>query len=358
MSDVISIFFDLVQINSPSGHEAKVAKHIHTFYKQLGFSPKIDKHNNVIVKISSTSKSLEPLLLNAHTDTVQPGEGIKPFIDSNGYIKSKTNTILGADNKTAVASIMALSKLISKTKYSGHPLEIVFTTSEESGNYGVHGLDYSQLKATQGFCSDASNRNFGDIIIAAPFYNRFDITLTGKAAHASQPEIAINILPTLTQSLSKLKLGRVNPNTLANVGMIHSGQVVNTIPGQAIVSGEVRSYLESDLEANTKSIIDTFKQTAKKHQVKIKSKVNRENDGFILNQDTPLFKKTRSTIKKYNPRPKLIKSWGCYDANVFATKGIQLINIADGSQNAHTPDEKIHRENLINLVELLKQLVQ
>ena len=92
---------------------------------------------------------------------------------------------MGADNKTAVAAILTTIQILcsNNLQNSCHPIDIVFTVSEESGNHGAIGLDYTKFKGNKGFVFDAGGRDFGDIIIASPYYVRFNIEILGRSAH-------------------------------------------------------------------------------------------------------------------------------------------------------------------------------
>jgi len=357
-SNLVDTFMKIVQIDSPTFHEEKMAQEVFDRLRNIGLQPEIDKEGNVIVKLEGDS-SKETFMLNAHLDTVEPGRGIKPYIDNEGWIRSEDETILGADNKTAVAAILeTVKKLTEEDGASYHPLEIVFTVSEESGNHGAHGLDYSKITARRGYIFDASGENFGDMIISSPFYNRFDITIEGMAAHASQPEEANNILPTLASSLTDLKLGKLSESTIANIGIVRVGDVVNTIPGKALISGEVRSRNENELEDCSKEIVDKFQRNAQKFGTEIRAKIVRENGGFEFAKDDEFISRTLEILSQMGINdPSLIESWGCYEANIFAEHGLMMLNIADGMMDAHTIDEKVHVDNLQKLADLIYLLV-
>lgn len=353
----VNIFLELVQIDSPTGHEWKMSNEVKNRIEKLGLKAKIDKKGNVLTKVQGNPLK-ETYMLNAHLDTVEPGRGVKPYIDNKGWIRSKGETILGADNKTAVAAILAtIFRLTTENNKQNHPLEIIFTVSEESGNYGAASLDYSKIKSKLGYSFDVSNANFGDIIISSPFYNRFDIWLIGKSAHAKSPELGINILPILTKALSKIKFGRVSKNTLVNVGIVRSGDAVNSIPGEMIISGEVRSTVENELEKETKKIIESFKKEAKRIKVKIKTKVIRENGGYKISKKDEFVKDTVRKIKSFGIKPKLIDSFGCADVNIFSEYGIKMLSIADGSIDNHTSRERIKMTNLDRLENLIYELI-
>lgn len=359
---VVRTFMDLVQIDSPTFHEEAMAQEVYGRLTGFGLTPEIDKEGNVLVFLPG-DPSKEPYMFNAHLDTVQQvrGPSIKPYIDSDGWIKSAGDTILGADNKTAVAAILeTLSRLIAEGNTSHHPLDVVFTVSEESGNHGAHGIDYGRLSAKRGFVFDAGGRDFGDVIIASPFYERFDLRVIGKDAHASRPELAKNVLPVFVNSLLQIPLGKVSETALVNVGIVSVGEVggpVNTIPGEIIVSGEVRSRSADEIEALTQNIVYTFQSEAASSGTTIESKIVRENDGYNFSREDLFVLRTVGILEEIGINPELVESWGCYDANIFAANGIMALNISDGSLDNHTSRERVRLADLINLQDLIYRLV-
>lgn len=354
-SRVVNTFMQLVQIDSPTGHEESLAKEIIRLLGIMNYSSIIDEVGNVLLHIEGDS-SKEPLFLAAHMDTVEPGRGITPII-KNGNIYSQGNTILGADNKTAVAAILETVQRLSENDVEHPSLDIAFTISEESGNHGAHGLDYSQIRAKRGYISDASGHRFGDIIIASPFYSRFNITISGVPTHASTPENAINALSIFNQAYQQLPIGRISERTISNIGIVNCGQVVNTIPGKVVCSGEVRSMVEDELEETISTVRNIFTQSSNNQKGFCQIDIIRENEGFLYEENDDFVQETVKFLQQHNHQPKLIESWGCYDANIFVKNGIQAINIADGSQGAHTSSENISIKNLENLADMFYQLI-
>lgn len=359
--NIVKTFMDLVRIDSPTFHEEEMAGNVRERLSGFGLSPEIDKEGNILVFLAGDNTK-EPYLLNAHLDTVQQlTESVEPFIDIDGWIRPKGNTILGADNKTAVAAILETISILTQEKNTTHhPLEVVFTVSEESGNHGAHGLDYGRLSAKKGFVFDAGGHNFGDLIIASPFYNRFDLKLIGRDAHASRPELANNVLPIFARSLLKLPLGRVSDTALVNIGIVSVGEVggpVNTIPGELVISGEVRGRSGEEIEAISANILGAFQKEAQTSNAVLDSKLTRENDGYAFSKDDSFVTKTAEVLNEMGINPELVESWGCYDANIFAFHGIMALNIADGSINNHTSRERVKVTDLNNLQNLIYKLV-
>jgi len=348
--NTVDIFLDLIRIDSPTGDEDGIAKFIQDYLQNLNLKSEIDKAGNVLAEIPG-NKKLETLILTAHMDTVEPGRGIRPIIDKAGNITSSGDTILGADNKAGVAGILSVLGQLSPEH---HPLELIFTVSEESDNLGAKKLDYKKLRAKKGFSFDTSDLVLGDLVLSAPFYTRFDVSILGKFAHASRPDNAVSVLPELNKILSQIKLGVVTKNTLINIGVINSGFVRNAVPGEVIIKGEVRSKSQQELNFYKNHIKSLFRIVSSK--VKVKIDVVDENPGYIISKKEKFVKETIKKLKKMNLKPEIKEVWGCFDANIFAENGIKIINFGYGGKNAHTTAETIKVKDLEKLTKLIKKL--
>lgn len=352
MNNLISLFTKICQIDSPTGEEKKMADFVFEYLKNLKVFVKKDYFGNVYARVGNNPK----IFLSAHLDTVEPGRGIKPQIKDD-YIISDGTTILGADNKVAVASILQVANEIIGEKRQVS-FEIVFTLSEEVGNYGAINFDYKFLQSKIGFCFDSSNP-LGTIITASPFYERFDIEIIGKEAHASKPDEAINVLPFFAEIIKSQKLGQVDKYSLFNIGVFQGGYVRNTIPGTMIIKGEIRSFFEKNLIKIKNQFIKKLDQLAKKHKVKIKKDFVRENPGYFHKR-----KIAKENIKKIKLILKTLKiksqekiAWGVSDANIFNDKNLLCFNLADATEFTHTKNERIKIKDLLKLKEIIKLLV-
>lgn len=345
-------FLKIVQIDSPTGSEDSMAKYLTDFAKSLNLEFYKDLTGNVVIKRHGEGI---PLLLTAHIDTVEPGRNIKPVIE-NDVIKTSTQTILGADNKAAVAVLLELLQTIVENDINTNPLECVFTVSEEVGNLGALNLDYSKLDSKFGFSFDSA-KPVNTIVLASPYYNRFDIKIEGKSSHAGKPENGINALSILNSALNKIKLGRIDKDTLCNIGKILGGSVRNTVPGTIELNGEVRSYSENSLNKVTQNIIDEFIAAAVASEAQVEYEVVRENSGFKFLKEDSLVTFATTVMEELNLTPAHVESSGCYDANIFNEKGIKVLNFGNGSLNNHTVDECISVDNLYKTAELAYCLV-
>jgi len=350
---LIKTFSELTKINSPTGDEKVLADDILNRLKNLHIETVKDNYGNIIAHIGEGS---DKILLSAHLDTVEPGRGIKPIID-NGVIKSDGTTILGADNKVAVASILEVLQVIKEQNVTHQPLDIVFTLSEEEGNYGAINLDYSQITAKSGYCFD-SVAPIGTIVTSAPFYYRFDIKIIGKSAHASRPDQAINALTIVGQVINQLIQGQIDDVTIMNIGVINGGQVRNTVMGEVTLKGEVRSYYEDRIINELNLIEETLKNICNQFGGNYELKSVRENGGYVINRNDTVVVKAIVAINQLQIEHSFVDSWGCSDANILHEYGINILNLGDGVENAHTVDESIRTLDLLKLASLILELIR
>lgn len=348
---LINTFLDLVKIDSPTGREREVGDFVLKTLNDIGIKAKRDKTGNIIIKLSGPG---QPLFLNAHLDTVQPGEGIKPRI-KNGIIMSDGATILGADNKAVIAAIIEALRWFKRN--NTRPLEIVFTVSEEGKNLGALNLDYLSLKSRCGFCFDCGER-LGNIILESPFYDSFNILIQGKSSHSAFPEKGINALKITCQAIGKLKLGKIDKFTVLNIGIIQGGSARNVVPGEIRLSGEIRSFRKENLEKYEREVCRTFETVAFSAGARVQVKIQRENNSYNFKKSALQIKRTTEILRELGLKVRHKKTWTCSDANIFNEKGIKVLNLGDGVRNPHTCQESIKVEDLISLTELIIKLIQ
>ena len=365
---LLQTFLELAQIDSPTGDEEKMAQESLGRLKGFGLNPFIDQYFNVISQIPG-NKNYEPIILNAHLDTVKPGVNIKPLI-TDGLIHSNGKTIAGIDDKVGIAAILETIETLHGTNYSNNrPLDVVFTVHEESKTDGPRLLDYSKIRTKRGYSFDGA-QPVGTISLASPFYNRFDFLVSGKEAHSSRPDQALNALSLTLDALSRVKAGQLDDDSVRNI-RIADAQIqsdknapfgldvsVNKITGSMVGMGEVRSFVEKKVESYTEDVKTAFMSAISDSEepYKLDFRSVRENGGFKYEQTDPFVQETVRIIEKLGIKPEFFYGFSCYDANVFAEMGVQIINCCLGSEFHHTTREKITVENFNRLGNLVYAL--
>lgn len=351
---LIKIFIDLVKIDSPSGDEDKMAEEMIKRLKDLGAEIEVDSFGNIIAKFSGMG---QPLLLNAHLDTVQPGCGIKPKLSAE-RIETDGSTILGGDNKAGLAIILEAITAIKESHKPHFPLEVILTRGEEMGLLGAINLDYGKISAIQGISFDGHGP-VGNIAVAAPGYNRIDVTVIGRSAHAGvEPEKGISAIEIASKIISELKLGRIDEETTANIGLIEGGSARNAVAERAHFKGEIRSRDLAKLEAHTKH----FKEVLAKFDLAFEEAVleidiAHEFDPYKFSEDHPMIERILRICKTLKIKPILEPTGGGADVNIFNAHGLEVICVGTGDYELHTKREHLVIKEFVEAANFAAELI-
>ncbi len=221
-------FIQLAEIDSESRHEARVAKEIETAVTRMGATVYYDRAQektggdcaNLVAKFPG-NRDVPPLFLSGHMDTVVPGKGVKVRFD-NGIFTSDGTTILGSDDKSAIAIILEVMEVIRENNLPCPPVELIFTVCEEIGLLGAKYLDLSLIDSRFGYILDSTDTE--GIVTKAPAANKIFIDVIGRAAHAgAAPEKGVNAIYAAARAIAELELGRIDDETTCNLGIITGG---------------------------------------------------------------------------------------------------------------------------------------
>ena len=362
---LIESFMELVKIDSISREERNLADFLIEKLEDLGLEVIVDQagekvksnSGNIIARLRGNIKKATPIMFSAHMDTVVPGKNIKPICDGEKIVSSG-KTILGADDKAAIAALLEVLHIIKENNISCGDIEILFTICEEIGLKGAKNLDISELKSQIGFILDAGGRA-GRIITTAPSQNSLEIIIHGKSAHAgANPEEGINAIQVAGFALSRMKLGRIDEETTANIGVISGGNATNIVPAKVTLKGEVRSRDGGKLEKCTEQIKKITEDTAQEFKAKAEVKVNEEYHCYNLSPDDQVVKIAIKAVKDIGLQPELCPSGGGSDANVFNKKGFPSVVLSVGMEKVHTVEEYILIENLKNTAEYVLSIIK
>ena len=360
----------LAEIDSVSKDEAGIFLELKKILESMGAEVVWD---NAGVKIGSNADNLiarfkgtrnaPPLLLNAHMDTVGPGKGIKVLF-RDGVFTSAGDTILGADDKSAIAVLLESLRVIQERNIPCGPLELVLTVCEEIGLMGAKHLDYSLITAKYGYALDATDTEF--IITRAPGAKKIDIEVHGKEAHAGvAPENGINAISIAAKAIAKLRLGRIDAETTCNIGMIEGGIATNIIPRLVRVKGEARSHSPEKLEAITEEILSAFREAVEKEKKSPEDelpalKIDLEHDfnRTDIPEDHPVIVHARKAAENLGMRLVPKTTGGGADANIFVEKGIIVGVLGTGMRDMHTVNESVALADMAKMAELVIEIIR
>lgn len=363
---LVETFITLVKIPSPSYQEEAVRNWLRKKLEQLNVRVTIDKHGNIIAKKpgqssrqssrQSTGKQHSPLLLSSHMDTVQPCHNVQPVIRGD-VIMTDGTTILGADNKAGIVYILETLQLIKEYELDHVPLEIVFSVAEEQFSAGADALDVTKIKAPFGLVVDGANA--GEIDYVAPYIATMNVQITGKAAHSGvEPEAGISAIQIASRAVHHMKLGRIDHETTANVGIMNGGTNRNAIPDFVEIIGEVRSISKRKLEEQLERMHKALEDSAEKFGglLAIDSRV--AVIGYEFSKTDPDITRIAEVMSSVGLQPDLRRAGGGSDANVFVRKGIKTIDVGTGVQKPHTVEEHININDMVAVTRFLVEMVK
>ena len=367
------LFKSLVQIDSVSKKEGVISKTLQEVFQSLGAQVIIDgaapkagsETGNLIARFKGAETDGVPLLINAHMDTVQPGEGVKPLF-RDGTFTSDVTTILGADDKSALAVIIETIKILRENKLPYGPLEVVVTICEEIGLLGAKNLDYSLIKARYGYSLDATDTE--GIVTRAPAANHIELEVHGRDAHAgAAPEKGINAIHLASRAISELRVGRIDEETTANIGLIEGGKATNIVPCLVRVAGEIRSHSPEKLDKETQKMVQSFERQVSDYKdrfpsddglPRLEAEVRQDFSVLKVPEDHPVVTLAKDAASSLGRKMKTKASGGGSDANIFFGHGIVAGVLGTGMKDMHTVRESIRLDDMVKSVELLLEIIR
>jgi tripeptide aminopeptidase len=350
---LLATFLDLVQIDNPSGGEAAIAAHIRGLLEALGLAVEQDGIHNLLARVPGQG---EPLLLNAHMDSVAPCRGVRPLV-ADGVVRSSGDTVLGADDLAGVAAII---EGVRSTLERGGPqraAELLFTVQEEIGLSGAAAFDATKLRAREGVTFD-SGGDFGGITIGAPSQDSLHAVVTGRAAHAGvAPERGIIAIVVAAQALAAMPLGRIDEETTANIGIIRGGDATNIVPERVELWGEARSHSREKLAAQVQAMVAALETAASAAGGSAHVTVTHKYDAYRLAEDLPIIRRIVASMRAIGYRPTFQISGGGSDVNILAQRGIQIANVSVGYREIHSTGEFIAVADLERSAQLVARLL-
>jgi di/tripeptidase len=305
-ASIADLFMALAAVPSPSGRERALGEQIRDWLADAGVAAEFDQAGavngsdagNLIATIPG-SPDAPACLFVAHMDTVETGApAVRPQLDSAGVIRSSGETILGADNKSAVAAVMRLCAWVNRLPVGRRPTVVAaFTCREESGRMGVSLLDLP-VAVQCAFCVDGS-QPIGTVITRALGQTVFSFAVHGRAAHAAaNPEAGISAIRVASEIVAALPIGRLPGGGSASIAAIVGGAVIdrlspgalrelgvpvdaggpasvdaalqrtptNSVPALAVIRGEVRGYSVQEMEDTVQTIADTVDRVCAAHE--------------------------------------------------------------------------------------------
>jgi len=366
-------FLDLAGISSLSRREGAIARRLESILKGMGASVEVDdageklggETGNLLARFSGTKAGAPPFLLSAHMDTVGPAEKIHLVVEGD-IVRTDRSTVLGGDDKAGIVAIFEAIRVLRERNIQHGDIEVVLSICEETGLLGAKHFDTGRIRAKRGLVLDVDG--VCELITRAPAANRLSFTVTGLEAHAGVcPERGMSAIQIASEAIAGMKLGRVDEETTANLGVIQGGLSTNIVPTRVAILGEARSLDAGKLEAQTQHMRGRFEEAAARHSVRLEQgerrasveiKVERQYEQLHIADSAPVVALVAGAARGLGRPFKTRATGGGSDANVYATRGIEVANLGCGMRDIHTVNEWVDLKDLHTTASIVLETVR
>lgn len=362
---LVQLFLDLCMVNAPSLQEKDSVEFTKRFLTENGLECWEDEAgkaiggnaNNLIVKLPGTLPDAPRIYLSAHFDTVEPTAGLV-IEEIDGVFRSSSDTILGADDKGGMApAIEALLSLRESGEAHGD-IYLLLSVAEEIGLQGADALNIEELDLDFGFVLD-TGPPVGSYVTRTANHDKLDIMVKGIPAHAGKdPENGVNAIQVVADAVHGMKMGRIGPETTANLGVIHGGSGTNVVCSFVKINAEARSTDLKALDEQIAHMKQRFVESAAKWGAQVEFDHVRHYHSYEIDAESPVVKIAQQASRNLGMEPTLRTTLGGSDANIYNYRGVPSIVVATGMQKIHTHDEFISRAELIKTAELSLEILR
>ncbi|MGI4789176.1 MAG: M20/M25/M40 family metallo-hydrolase [Janthinobacterium lividum] len=362
---LVQTFLDMVRVDTPPRQEKAASEIAYKMLVDLGFECDYDDAGekvggnigNLIAFKKGTIEGAPTIFFSSHFDTVEATPGLEPIIEGD-VIRTDGNTVLGADDICGMAPIIEAMRILDEQNISHGDIQLLLTICEEIGLIGAKLMDPSRIKAKFGYVLDAGPP-VGSLVYSAPTQDIFEVWIHGKPAHAgAQPEDGVSAILVAAKAIARMKLGRVDHETTANVGVIQGGTATNIIPAECYLKCEARSRNDAKLEKQRDHMIACFQEEADAAGITLDIKNENAYSAYELGMDDQVLTIGMAAAERIGLESLLRVTGGGADANIFNANGFPTTVLGCGMMNIHRHDEYVLISDMVKSTQLVVSIVE
>jgi tripeptide aminopeptidase len=287
---------------------------------------------------------------------VEPTAGLV-IGEKDGVFFSESDTILGADDKGGMAPAIEAVQALIETGEPHGDICLLFSVSEEIGLKGADALKIEDLGLDFGYVLD-TGPPVGTYVNRTATHDKLDIKIIGKPAHSGKdPEKGINAIQVAATAINGMCLGRIGPETTANLGIIEGGTATNVVCPFVKIKAEARSTSVAELDKQIDHMIKKFEGAAREWGAEVEIHHARHYVSYHVPEDSQVVQVAQRASRALGFDPALRTTLGGSDANVYNQKGVPCIVVATGMDKIHTHEEFISRKDLVDTARLTYHLL-
>jgi tripeptide aminopeptidase len=189
------------------------------------------------------------------------------------------------------------------------------------------------------------------------------VTFHGRKAHAGvEPEKGVSAVRVAAQAIASMPLGRIDEETVANIGTVHGGEARNIIPDRVVLEGMARSHDQDKLDGQLAAMRKACEHAADANGATVDFVAEEIYKTYRIAEDALPYREAAAAIRSLGLEVSPRKSGGGTDGNYFNAKGIPCVALPTGMVDEHATSEHIAIDDMVlacqTLVTIVTQPVQ
>lgn len=358
------LFIKLTSFDSASFNEREICDYLKQKLANLGLHVFEDGAGNLIGGNSGNiyaklqgNDSVSPILFSAHMDTVEPSIGKTALLSEDGIFTSNGETVLGADDCSGIAAVIEAIQTVIEKRLPHRTIEVIFSVAEEKYGLGMKHFDYSRLASNEAYVLDLAGKA-GEAAYKAPTILYFQITVTGKSAHAGfAPETGVHAIAAAAEAVNALKMGKIDEETTLNIGTIRGGTATNIIADKCVVEGEIRSFSHQKALREFDNVLNIFARCAQKRSASLTEEHICHVKAYETDLSHSVVQRFKKACEKCGIAASLIPTLAGSDNNTLAQNNIAGIVLACPMDDCHTTKESASLDEMCLAAEITLELM-
>ncbi len=274
-------------------------------------------------------------------------------------ITASGTTLLGADDKSGIATIMAAVRHLLRHPEIAHgPIRVCFNPDEEIAR-GVNKLDLAQLGAKCGYTLDGSAP--GEIDFETFSADAAVLEIHGVASHPGwAKDVMVNATRIAGRFLTALPITQSPEGTEGRAGFIHPLEFTGTAE-HARVRLILRAFEREDLTAQRQlleKLAGELRAAEPRARIELTFTEQYRNMRYWLEKDMRPVEFAREAIRRAGLVPRSQAIRGGTDGSCLTQRGLPTPNIFCGMNEVHSPREWVSLQDMAKAVETLVHLAQ
>lgn len=374
LEEALDLLAGMVAIPSVEGQEKAAGDFIAAYARSLGMEVELQEvepdRNNVIARVK-IGKGGKTVVLNSHMDVVPSADGwnTDPFqlvrAEDRAFGRGST------DAKGALTAFLIATKSIMENPGSTNG-NIIFTAvvDEESFSKGArHMVASKAIKADYGIVGEPTMSN---VYLCHKGSIRPVITIRGKTAHASTPELgisAVRVISYMSGLVDKIQEGLrkihhpVAGSPSISITMLKAGVKENVLPDfceftidRRMVPGEDDAEIKASFDAMCRQAEEAFPGAV----VKVDRYLVTTGPASEVKPDSEIARIAYAACEKTTGIKQVPNGTDCNtDMNHFVRDGIPCVIIGPGTLKvAHMPNEYVEYDQLEKAVAVNEAVIR